>query len=239
MQIRNGILFALLLTGFKGLTQNGQQNWLTNSYINESVSVFDNNGQPFVNSEADVSGSSYFLADWKYGRLRLVDSSGYDHIRIRLNLQTQEVHFLNKKNVEMVLPKGFIREVILLDSSSPGDPLMYTFKCGFPAIDNQDGSNLYQVLAGGRLELLRSTRKIVSMEKNSISGEETKEISEYTDYYLFSGGTMKKLKKDRAFILGSVGDKKDKVDAYAVAGKLNFKSIDDIGRIITYYNGLP
>jgi hypothetical protein len=241
MRTRNGILIFLLLTGGVGFAQNGtgQQNWLKSNNFDESISVFDKDGRPFVNTEDDVSGSSFFLPEWKYGRLRLADSIGYDHIRLRLNLQTQVVHFLGKNNVEMVLPKGFVREVVLIDSTAPDSPSTYIFRDGFPAIDNQDGSNFYQVLTGGRLKLLRSTRKIVSMEKNSISGEERKEIREYTDYYLFSGGMMKKLKKDRAFILGSVGDKKDKVEAYAAAGKLNFKSIDDIGRIITYYNGLP
>lgn len=232
---------ALVLGSIKGIAQtgSGQQNWLQANNFSESVSVFDKDGRPFVNSEEDVSGSSYFLPEWKYGQLRLTNGTGYDHIRLRLDLHTQEVHFMGKNGVEMVLPKGFIRELVLIDSSTPDSPSIYTFRDGFPAIDNQDGSNFYQVLVGGRLDLLRSTRKIVSMEKNSISGEETKEIREYTDYYLFSDGMMKKLKRDKAFILGAVGDKKDKVDAFAAAGKLNFKSIDDIGRIINYYNGLP
>jgi hypothetical protein len=232
---------ALVLGSVKGIAQtgSGQQNWLQANNFSESISVFDKDGRPFVNAEEDVSGSSFFLPEWKYGQLRLTNGTGYDHIRLRLNLQTQEVHFMGRNGVEMVLPKGFIRELVLLDSTIPDSPSSYSFRNGFPAIDNQDGSNFYQVLADGRLDLLRSTRKIVSMEKNSISGEERKEIREYTDYYLFTGGMMKKLRKDKTFILGVVGDKKDKVEAYAAAGKLNFKSIDDIGRIINFYNGLP
>jgi hypothetical protein len=230
---------TLLTCGIEGFAQNGQQNWVTTSYINESVSIFDNNGQPFRNPEDDVSGSSFFLADWKYGRIRLHDSTGYDHIRIRLNLQTQEVHFLNKNNTEMALPKGFVIGIILQDSQAVGGPAAYTFQAGFPSIDNQDRNNFYRVLADGRLELLESIRKVIVTNKNAMSGEEKKEINEYTDYYLFSAGALKKMKKDKAFLLTAMDDKKDKVAAYAADNKLNFKSIDDIGQIIRYYNALP
>jgi hypothetical protein len=240
------VMTALTLFSLGGFaqTQTGQQSWLTSSYLNESVSVFDKDGQPFHNTDAEYSGSVFFLAEWKFGRIRMRDNSGWDHIRLRLNLQAQEVHFLNRSNVEMALPKGLIREVVLLDSAAPDSAVTYTFQTGFPDIDNQDEASFYRVLVSGGLDsselgLVQSIRKVVSLDKNAISGEEKKEVREYTDYYLVRNGRLKRIKKDKTFILSSMGDKKDKVSVYIADKKLNFKSIEDIGQIIRYYNGLP
>jgi hypothetical protein len=239
MRIPIAISIVLLLGSANSFAQAGQQNWATASGINEALSIFDKDGRPFTNPDEDVSGTPFFLPEWKYGALRLHDSVGYDHVRMRLNLQTQQVHFLNKNNLEMALPKGFIIGLILRDSSASGGPSAYTFQCGFPPIDNQDRNNFYRVLVSGRLALLESIRKVMSTEKNELSGEEKKNIRDYTDYYIFSDGVMKRMKKDKASVLALMVDKKDKVEAYATSGKLNFKSIDDIGQIIAYYNGLP
>jgi hypothetical protein len=240
MRILVTILTVLLLENANSFAQAGVQNWATASGINDAISIFDKDGQPFTNpSTEEVSGSPFFLADWKYGALRLHDSAAYANIRLRLNLVTQEVHFLNKNNVEMSLPKGFIIALVLRDSATGGVLSTYTFRCGFPPIDNQDRNNFYRILADGKLTLIESVRKVVSVEKNELSGEEKKNIRDYTDYYLFSDGVMKRMKKDKASVLALLADKKDKVEAWATSGKLNFKSIDDIGRIIAYYNGLP
>jgi hypothetical protein len=240
------LMTALTLYCVSGFaqTQTGQQNWLTNSYVNESVSVFDKDGQPFHNSDAEYSGSVFFLTEWKYGRIRMKDNSGWDHIRVRLNLQAQEVHFLNRSNVEMALPKGLIREVVLLDSAAPDSMVTYTFQTGFPDIDNQDEASFYRVLVSGGLDsgelgLVQSIRKVVALDKNAISGEEKKEVREYCDYYLVRNGRLKRMKKDKGFILSSMEDKKDTMSVYIAEKKLNFKSIDDIGQIIRHYDGLP
>jgi hypothetical protein len=239
MRIAITISIVLLLGSASGFAQAGQQNWATASGINETMSIFDKDGRPFTNPAEDVSGTPFFLPEWKYGSLRLHDSVGYDHVRMRLNLQTQQVHFLNKNNLEMVLPKGFIMALVLRDSAAKGGPSAYTFRCGFPPVDNQDRNNFYRILADGRLTLIESLRKVASVEKNELSGEEKKNIRDYNDYYIFSDGVMKRIKKDKASVLALMADKKDKVEAYATSGKLNFKSIDDIGQIIAYYNGLP
>jgi hypothetical protein len=163
---------------------------------------------------------------------------GYSNIRLRLDLLSQEVHFQNHDKVEMVLPKGLIREVVLKDSASRGAPHDYLFRCGFTPVDNQDRNNFYRVLASGKITLLESERKVIATDRNDLAGEVKKEIREYDDYYFYQNGTMQRWKKDKALLLELVADQRDKVDAFVAANSTNFKSIEDIGRLITYYNGL-
>lgn len=203
------------------------------------IVVFDNNGKIFSDPPSDVAGSPFLLQDWRPGSVILQGNKRYDSIRVRLNLQTQQVHFLNLNNVEMVLPKSFVAELVLRDSAAEGGPLTYTFQSGFPAIDNQTKDNFYRVLVSGKLDLLESIRKLIFKETNQATEEVTKEFRDYTEYYLYSDGVLKHVKKDKDFILSVMADRKDQVEAYAQSKKLNFKSIDNIGQIVAYYNALP
>jgi hypothetical protein len=203
------------------------------------IVVFDNNGKTFSDPPSDIAGSPFLLQEWQLGSITLQSNKRYDSIRVRLNLQTQQVHFLNQNNVEMVLPKSFVTELVLRDSAAEGGPLTYTFQSGFPAIDNQSKDNFYRVLISGRLALLESIRKLIFKEKNQATEEESKEFRDYTEYYLYSDGILKRLKKDKDFILSLMADKKDQVQAYAQSKKLNFRSIDNIGQIVAYYDALP
>jgi len=203
------------------------------------IVVFDNNGKIFSDPPSNIAGNPFLLQDWRSGSLILQGNKRYDSIRVRLNLQTQQVHFLNQNNVEMVLPKSFVVGLILIDSAAEGGPLTYTFQSGFPAIDNQSKDNFYRVLISGRLDLLESIRKVIVTEKNQMTEEESKEFRDYTEYYLYSDGIFKRLKKDKDFILSLMGDRKNQVEAYAQSRKLNFRSIDNIGQIVAYYDALP
>jgi hypothetical protein len=231
----------LLLGSLDGFTQAGQQNWVTISAsggFQSAVSVFDKNGQAFVNPGEDVAGSPYFLPRWTSGAVLLHDSTGYTGILLKLDLMRQEIHYQDRNRVEMVLPKGLIREVILRDSASPKGPLDYFFRCGFPPVDNQDANSFYRVLVSGRVMLLESVRKVLVVERNAVAGEEKKEVREYDDYYLFAGGLLQRLKKDKSFIENLLADKKDKIDAFITENKLKLRSADEIQKVIEFYNTL-
>jgi hypothetical protein len=204
------------------------------------LSVFNLDGQPFINPGEDVTGTPFFIAYWNAGKARLHDSARHVTGLVRLNLATQQLHYLDSNKVEMTLPKGFIREVLLRDTSAAGAPRIYTFRCGFPPVDNQDANNLYCVLTDGAMTLLESIRKVLVTQKNDLTGEVKHEFHEYDDYYLYHGGTMQRLKKDKEFILAQIdASRRPQARAFAEKERLDFKSIDDIGRLIAYCNGLP
>lgn len=216
--------------------QNGSQNWLQQS--SGAISVFDRDGKAFVNPNTDVEGSAFFSNDWKMGRLVLYDNTVFTHIRLRLNLQTQQVHFLSPDGTEKVSHEGAVKEITLYDSTAEHNTAL-VFRSGFPPVDNQDIKNFYEVLSGGKILFLRSSRRIISEQKDQLSGEVKKEFVEYEDYYVFAGGTMTRVKKDKAFIINLLKDKEDQVKAFMAEKKFKLRSFDDITQIMAYYNSLP
>jgi hypothetical protein len=137
---------------------------------------------------------------------------------------------LNGDTVKEVLP-GNITEVIFYDTvqSLPHD---YKFQTGYPEIDNLNRNNFYQVLSDGKVTLLKSSIKKINKTKNEMSGEVSSQFDIYEDHYLYVKYEMKRIKKDKEYILNLLADKKKELETYITAQKLNFKSIDSIKKII-------
>ena len=182
--------------------------------------VFDKDGKTFVNPAPDVAGSPFLKDDWSLGSIVVNTQRRYDSVKLRLNLLSQEVHFLDRNNSEMSLTKGYIKE-ILLPGRTPGEQLR--FQNGFPPVDEQDVYNFYEVLAEGKLWLLHSRRKIIVTEKDEVSGQTSREFRLYEDYYLYDGKTMQRFRKEKATIGGK---------------EMKFKTIDDLKKAIDAYNAL-
>jgi hypothetical protein len=229
------LLLCLLMVGLTGPV------WAQDGFVPQArtltFNVFDQSGKAFVNPSPDVAGTPFLANDWKYGTLVLNTSRRYDSVRIRLNLYSQQVHFLNSSNLEVALDKGYIKEVLLPDGKAGVTGGLH-FQNGFPPVDEQDANNFYQVLVQGKMWLLLSIRKIVAQDKDEMAGEVRKEYKAYEDYYAYDGKTMQRIRKDKTFVENLLADKKDKVEAFIVENKFKLRSIDEIRRVIEYYNTL-
>jgi hypothetical protein len=229
------LLPGLLITGLTGRAC-GQDGFVPQART-LTFNVFDQSGKSFVNPLPDVAGTPFLARDWQYGTLVVNTSRRYDSVRVRLNLYSQQVHFLNSSNLEVALDKGYIREVLLPDPKTGIQGVMH-FRNGFPPIDAQDADNFYQVLDTGKIWLLLSIRKIIAQDKDEMSAEVRKEYRAYEDYYIYDGKTMQRIRKDKTFVENMLADKKEKVAGFVEENKLRLKSIDEIRRVIEYYNTL-
>ena len=226
------LLMTILMAGIAipGCAQDGfvRQNGATLGY-----NVFDKDGKTFVNPAPDVTGSPFYKDEWQLGQLILSDNRKYDSVRVRLNLSSGEVHILDRNNTEIALARGYIKEVLWPHYSET------RFQNGFPAVDNQDAASFYAVLSEGKRWLLQSIRKVITERKDDLSGEVSREYTTYEDDYIYDGKTMLRVKKDKAFLLAALSDKKDLVASFIGSHKLKIKSADEVRKVVDYYNMLP
>ncbi|MGC4037500.1 MAG: hypothetical protein QM764_16180 [Chitinophagaceae bacterium] len=124
----------------------------------KNVKVFDSNGKPFVNPDVDVEGSQFFINEWKVGTIKLNSNYVYNDVSVRLNLQSQEVHYLGPNKIEMAVSPELIKELFIYDTAN-GQIITYDFQCGFPAVDKQTDKDFYLVLSNGKVKLLKSIKR--------------------------------------------------------------------------------
>jgi hypothetical protein len=224
----------LILFAVCSISANAQQEAFEADRSN-TMRVFDANGKLFENPNGDIAGSPFFMVEWKYGYVTLNNNKVYSKRLLRINFQSQEIHYLTENNLEMSLPAGSVKEIALIDSTK-NPAMQYLFQSGFPPIDNQNEKNFYLFVSKGKISLLKAFRTNVIVDKNEFSGETNKEFRTYEDYYFFTGASIQKIKKDKEYITGLLKDKKENIEVFIKTNNLTCKSMQDIKKIIDYYN---
>jgi len=197
----------------------------------------DVNGRAFENRYADVNGSAYLFPSFKFANITLTDGRKYANVKARLNLVEHEVNFIASNGDEGYIGKGLVSVIAMNDTTKQGIKA-YVFQSGFPKIDNQTIIHFYQVLATGKLSLLKSINKNIEERLNEMSGEKSKEFAVRENLYVFINGEMKRVKKEKSFFLELLADQKGTITTYIDANKLNFKNEEQLQKLIEYYNSL-
>ena len=232
-------LVYLSLPALSQLKANRGAGRLGGDHINwdDQFIIVDKNGGSFHSYYEGVEGNPFFIENFRTSTIKLVSGLEFNNVTARLDLYKQIIQIrLNGDTVKMVLP-GNIIEIVFYDTvqSLTNE---YKFQTGYPEIDNLNRNNFYQVLSDGKVTLLRSSIKKINKIKNEMSGEVSSQFDIYEDHYLYVKYEMKRVKKDKEYILNLLSDKRKELETYITAQKINFKSIDSIKKLIDHYNSL-
>jgi hypothetical protein len=211
-----------------------QQNNFDQTPAND-IKLFDANGKAFVNPNADIAGSPFFIDGWKYGIITMTNNRSFSKRLLRIDVEKQEIHYLSENNTEMYVGNAYIKQVTFVDYAQT-PTAQYNFQSGFPSIDEQDEKYLYSVICDGKIKMIESIRKRVITDKNDLTGEMSKEYRTYEDYYIYADKAIQRLKKDKTFLLNLMISQKDKIESFVNTNKLSYKLPEDVKKIINYYN---
>jgi len=206
--------------------------------VTRSIEIFNEDGKSFVNPYHDVAGSPYLRDTWTHAAMRLNGNVIVPDMRVRLDLKSQQWHFLDSGNTERLVPVGLVREV-LMDDSAGTEVKTTVFRSGFPSVDSRKNTDFYQVVSDGKVLLLHSMVKVIKTDKDEMAGTVQMEFALYEEYYLFSAGKMWRVKKDKSEALSQLADKKEKIQAFIDENHLKLKSIDEWKQVVDYFNTLP
>lgn len=229
------VLF-LLYAGTSLYAQGSLSGVETNGKFATQVFLSDTYGRPVKPLPADVSGSPFFSNDYHFADILLANGRRFKSVRMRLDMDAQEMHFISANSVESFMEAGSVKEIAYTDTAATITG--YLFRTGYPAVEGKNSKTFYQVLINGKAELLRLVDKKISERKDEISGIINKEYETREEYYLFVKGEMKRLKKDRNFLSGVFADQQTALEQYIQSNKLNVKNMQDIEKLINYYNSL-
>jgi len=204
------------------------------------MNLRDLGGQPLLRKyDPDITGSPFINDNWVLARVTLSSGKQIGPISVKLNIESNELYYLDSAGKEMVAQPGSVRKVDYVDYYTK-DSTRYIFRSGYPAIDKQDENFYYQVFTEGKIELLAKKFKYLRTEKNDLTGEVSKAFVDgsmvlYVDAY----GLMQPFRPSKDFIASLFEeDKAELVKAFIVSNKINFKKTPDLVKLFNYYNDL-
>jgi hypothetical protein len=185
----------------------------------------------------DVDGSPYFIDGFRYANAISQKGAEFGNLKIKIDLFKQEVHVISQDNAEIIAQDGLFKDIVLADTVSNA-VLWYWFQTGLPAIDKNNTNSLYQVLSGGKIHFLKFTMKQIVETKDVMSGEVKKEFIPYSEFYVYREGVIRKLKKEKDFILEQVKDHASEIETWLEKKKINFRNIVSLTALFDFYNSL-
>lgn len=182
-----------------------------------------------------VKGTPFFIENWANALVTLKDNRSFDRISIRLNCMNNTIHYQNANKEELVAPPGLIREILLRDSSDKG-VREFTIVSGYPPVDKLNEQTYYERRVDGKAQLLVFTKKrLLNVQTMGSAGKEQEYMS-VEEYYLYKDGEIRAWKKDKDFLIGFLSDKKDAVTEYISKEKLKCRTVEDLKKVLLFYN---
>lgn len=200
----------------------------------------DNQGKPVMEQlYIDVEGSPYLAANWFPGTVSLV--SGKTMLaKLKYDLIKDELLFQSPRDS---LALAFVEPVKSFRFDTFGIPesnlLPLIFSNGYPAVDEQTPASFYQVIADGKVKVLKRYKKVIHSDQVFNSATVTKTFAlKDAVYYLLKDNKLAKFKPVQKNVMAALSDKGENVRAFIISNKIDFKSDRDLARLFNYYNSL-
>ena len=208
------IIALFILTGTKIFAQNGTV--LTNV---EGTNVKE--------TDPDVQGTPYLFDDWMPGSAISETGNTYANMKLKYDIRFNQVIFLSNDDKPLIFSQPLNSFVIN----------NMRFTKGFTPVDLQTSSTFYQVLADGKVKLLKYFRKVVE-ERQAYGAPTEKKYRQSQYYYIARDNQMISVKPDKKTILAALPGHGDQLEAYIKDHHINFKDDASSAQLVTYYNTL-
>jgi len=202
--------------------------------------IHDYQGKAYVEqSYTDVLGEPYLISNWVDGKVEFAGNK-LINAKLKYDLVKDELLFQNPKDSSAMVfvnpVKGFSLGPFKIDESNLS-PLIFTN--GYPAVENQTQASFYQVIADGKVKLLKRYRKHIRTDQAFNSATVTKTFEMMGPfYYILTDNKIARFKPTQKTIVAALSDKTDAIQSFIKANKIDFKSDGDLAKLFTYYNSL-
>lgn len=217
--LRKGVVMGLFMVLLSATGSRAQQFLLQ-----------DVNGRPLrIGQYENINGSPYLRDEWTKGRVVLANGNFFEGVPLKYDLVADQLLFQTEEGqvLEFVQP---VREFHFEGKDN-------IYRSGFAPIDNHTSASFYQVLEDGNAKLLKKSDKVIREEKAYGTATITKNIMEYTNYYIEGDDQMVRVKNEKDLLRALQGHEADLKD-FIKKNKLKLKKEEDMVQLVKYYNSL-
>ncbi len=217
---------------FGGITNIHAQSQLTNPFLNSGRQYFYQSGARELYT--DLKGEPFLLKDWAKGSIT-TEFAQTDNLNMLYNeVEDQLIFKVKRGDVKKVIDP--VKEFNIIDSEN-GNKLR-NFKAGFDRTNFSSEKTFFEVLADGKVKLLKKNWKHISQNRE-YSGKIAQTVMSYPNYYLvFDDNVPVKLKANKKSLTNQFGSKLKDVNQYIETNQINLKHENDVLKLVNYYNSL-
>lgn len=195
-----------------------------------------NTGRLFrVTTNIDAAGSPYLFNDWKSGSVTLDNQTKLENLKLKFDVLHNK--FLFNRNDSTYEFVDDVREIRINETGEKDGNRELFFEKVINLNDKILPGTFVQVLSSGKVILLKHFSKRIEGE-NFTNGifTTTKQIVSHDNLWATLNNETIPVKLNKHSLEDLTSDKKDEVENYIKAKKINVKNEKDFAAAITYYN---
>jgi hypothetical protein len=190
-------------------------------------------GKQLAGVNVETSGSPFFTENWCNVNLQLANGDIYNVPQAKLEIMNNHLYYLDSRGEQMFLDAKELKRV-----EFRVDTVLYSFSVHSEVKAGKELSAFYRVLTEGKITLLNRVKKVVEESRNNFTQEVKREILTRETACIFFNDAITTVKFRESFWEPVMERKWAAVQAHAGKNALDFKSLDNVKQLITYYNTL-
>jgi len=195
-------------------------------------------GMPFTaGSYINIRGSAYYIDSFAAGVIGLSNGKMYQYDQLKLNLHSNQLHFLTPDGQERVAGEGAIRKLYFFVTSDSSHPV--AFSSGYTSGYGYSSSTFFEEMNQGNLQVLRQISRTIVNDVGTSSSPMGQHFVDQSIYYLADQKAKKlvKWKKGKEQLLEFLGPDAALADQFITEKKINCRSVNEVVDVLTYVNG--
>lgn len=192
-------------------------------------------GQPFTaGSYTSVRGSAFLIDSFTSAAITLSNGKTYAVDHLRLNLYTNQVHFLTPDGREMVAGDGVVKRIFFFLSPDSSKPLVYS--SGYPSSAGMTPYTFMEEMNQGDYAILRQTSRTIVNDVGASNSPMGQHFSDQYIYFLVNRKTNEavKWKKGMEFLEKSLPNEATRITQFAAEYHLTCKNAKETSELLQY-----
>lgn len=183
---------------------------------------------------ADVKGNYFWNQDWLPARVSMENGTTYNLRKAKLNLYSNEIHFINDKSTEHAIQNQFVKSLIFYSSTDTSQIAVFK-KLIQPGINNSE--SLTQVLVNGKIQLLKKASiKLIKREIDPLQTKTEMVFEPRESYFVNYNGSIQELRNISKGSLFDLIKEKNGDEDWLKARKNKLRNENEVISFLVYRN---
>jgi hypothetical protein len=189
----------------------------------------------YISQYVDIRGSQFLYDKWLKGKVSLNNGYLFSDLQLKFDIYANKF-VLNKNDTAFeissavhrvwMFPKGFDTSEVLL------------FENGFQINPKVNASIYLQVLAEGKITVLKYINKYLEDYNEYGNANVLKRFNDFDQYFIYKNGQYQNIKLSKKDLEDIVQDKWTEVSSFLIKNNLSGKDEKSWTKSIQYYNSL-
>jgi hypothetical protein len=182
---------------------------------------------------SEIRGNCFWDSEWNPAVLILKNGKGFKLNRVKLNLYTNDIHYIDNKGTELVAQSS-VKNIVFFDRNDTTKLLAVFQRLEGFKIKNID--SYAQLLADGKFRLLKRKEVRLIKSKDAMLDHPDLRFQSDINYFIEENGTISLLKSVTKANLFSILKSTDEDEAWLKANKNKIKNEAELTAYLTYRN---